>query len=176
MFLLGIPGAIGAYLGAVVLSNLSLAAARPYVSLILLTLGLIIVVRFIHGRRRASQAEGEADETPKPTRPRWLLVPLGLIGGFVDASGGGGWGPVTTSTLVASRQLSARTTIGTVNAAELAVARCSKHRLHPAPGHGRRSLGHHRGASCWAASWPQFQPPGWCVTSMIARSARQSGS
>ena len=50
------------------------------------------------------------------------MVPLGLIGGFVDASGGGGWGPVTTSTLVASRQLSARTTIGTVNAAELAVA------------------------------------------------------
>jgi uncharacterized membrane protein YfcA len=47
---------------------------------------------------------------------------LGLIGGFIDASGGGGWGPVTTSTLVASRQLSARTTIGTVNAAELAVA------------------------------------------------------
>jgi uncharacterized membrane protein YfcA len=52
----------------------------------------------------------------------WLLAPLGLIGGFVDASGGGGWGPVTTSTLVASGRLSPRTTIGTVNAAELAVA------------------------------------------------------
>ena len=122
MFLLGIPGAVGAYLGAVVLSNLSLAAARPYVSIVLLTLGVVIVLRFIHGRRKASQAAAETDEAPRPTRPRWLLIPLGLIGGFVDASGGGGWGPVTTSTLVASRQLSARTTIGTVNAAELAVA------------------------------------------------------
>lgn len=122
MLLLGIPGAIGAYLGAVVLSNLSLAAARPYVSLVLLTLGVVIVARFIHGRRSAGVAEPEGAVTPKPTRPRWLLVPLGLIGGFVDASGGGGWGPVTTSTLVASRQLPARTTIGTVNAAELAVA------------------------------------------------------
>ncbi|MGI8928297.1 MAG: sulfite exporter TauE/SafE family protein [Candidatus Limnocylindrales bacterium] len=122
MLLLGIPGAIGAYLGAVVLSNLSLAAARPYVSLVLLTLGVVIVARFIHGRRGARQAETAMNDTPGRARPRWLLVPLGFIGGFVDASGGGGWGPVTTSTLVASRQLSARTTIGTVNAAELAVA------------------------------------------------------
>lgn len=114
--LLGIPGAVGAYLGAVVLSNLALDTARPYVSAVLLVLGGVIIARFIHGRRNPTDPEA------KPTRPKWLLVPLGLVGGFVDASGGGGWGPVTTSTLVASRQISARTTIGTVNAAELAVA------------------------------------------------------
>lgn len=116
MLLLAIPGAIGAYLGAVVLSSLSLSTARPYVSVLLLVLGCVIVARFLHGRRNPSTA------VDRPKRPRWLLAPLGLIGGFVDASGGGGWGPVTTSTLVASGQLAPRTTIGTVNAAELAVA------------------------------------------------------
>jgi hypothetical protein len=124
MLLLGIPGAVGAYVGASVLSNLSLELAKPYVSIVLMTLGVVIIARFIHGRRKTSQASTDvgAEEAPRPARSPLLLVPLGLIGGFVDASGGGGWGPVTTSTLVASRQLSARTTIGTVNAAELAVA------------------------------------------------------
>jgi uncharacterized membrane protein YfcA len=126
--LLGVPGAVGGYAGAVLLSNLSLAAARPYVSIVLLVLGLVILGRFLHGRRQrriaAEQAASdEAETAPQPARrPAWLLAPLGLIGGFVDASGGGGWGPVTTSTLVASGRLSARTTIGTVNAAELLVA------------------------------------------------------
>jgi uncharacterized protein len=122
MLLLGIPGAIGAYVGASVLSNLSMEVAKPYVSVILMTLGIVIVARFIHGRRKNDQSGPDTDEAPRPARSPWLLLPLGLIGGFVDASGGGGWGPVTTSTLVASRQLSTRTTIGTVNAAELAVA------------------------------------------------------
>ncbi|MEP7158960.1 MAG: sulfite exporter TauE/SafE family protein [Chloroflexota bacterium] len=120
VLLLGVPGAVGAYLGATLLSSLSLNAAKPYVSVILLTLGAVIVARFIHRRRTANQTPEDAAE--RPVRPRWLLAPLGLIGGFVDASGGGGWGPVTTTTLVASRQLSTRTTIGTVNAAELLVA------------------------------------------------------
>lgn len=139
--LLGIPGALGGYLGAVVLSNLSLAAARPYVSIVLLVLGVVILTRFLHGRRQRRIAAEAAEADPPamndesaavegPTtatgsarrRPAWLLVPLGLFGGFIDASGGGGWGPVTTSTIVASGRLSARTTIGTVNAAELLVA------------------------------------------------------
>lgn len=127
VLLLGVPGAVGAYAGATLLSRLSLESAKPYVSVILLSLGVVIVLRFIRRRRAAAQAAEAAAatgaaETPQRPRPRWLLIPLGLIGGFVDASGGGGWGPVTTTTLVASRQLSARTTIGTVNAAELAVA------------------------------------------------------
>ena len=120
VLLLGVPGAIGAYGGATLLSSLSLNAAKPYVSVILLTLGAVIVARFIHRRRNESQSQDGV--VNRPVRPRWLLAPLGLIGGFVDASGGGGWGPVTTTTLVASRQLSTRTTIGTVNASELLVA------------------------------------------------------
>lgn len=121
VLLLGVPGAIGAYVGATLLSSLSLNAAKPYVSVILLTLGVVIIARFIH-RRRTQQSQSPEEAAARPVRPRWLLAPLGLIGGFVDASGGGGWGPVTTTTLVASRQLSTRTTIGTVNAAELLVA------------------------------------------------------
>ena len=116
LVLLAVPGAIGAYLGAMLLSSLSLEAARPWVSMILLVLGGVIIVRFLHGRR------SRPVPTTPPERPRWLLLPLGFIGGFVDASGGGGWGPVTTSTLVASGRLEPRTSIGTVNAAELAVA------------------------------------------------------
>jgi hypothetical protein len=125
MLLLGVPGAIGAYLGAMLLSSLSLSAARPWVSMVLLILGGVILLRFIRGRRsRAAAAKVDPDAGPPAplARPRWLLVPLGFIGGFVDASGGGGWGPVTTSTIMASGRLPARTTIGTVNAAELAVA------------------------------------------------------
>ncbi|MDQ3553834.1 MAG: sulfite exporter TauE/SafE family protein [Chloroflexota bacterium] len=125
MVLLAVPGAIGAYAGAMVLSSLSLSAARPWVSVVLLILGGVILLRFLHGRRTRSNGTQpiESKEAPEPPkRPRWMLVPLGLVGGFVDASGGGGWGPVTTSTLMASGRLPARITIGTVNAAELAVA------------------------------------------------------
>jgi uncharacterized membrane protein YfcA len=49
-------------------------------------------------------------------------VPLGLVGGFLDASGGGGWGPVTTSTLMASTRMQPRKIIGTVSGSEFIVA------------------------------------------------------
>jgi uncharacterized protein len=125
---IGIPGGIGAFLGAVVLSNLSLDAARPMVSLVLLALGGMILVRFIHGRRVAA-AKAAGLETPGPigagtggSQRRWALVPLGLVGGFLDASGGGGWGPVTTSTLMAASRMQPRTIIGTVSGSEFIVA------------------------------------------------------
>ena len=51
LLLLGIPGGVGAFLGAVVLSNLSLDAARPWVSVVLLVLGGVILFRFLHARR-----------------------------------------------------------------------------------------------------------------------------
>jgi uncharacterized protein len=124
---IGIPGGIGAFLGAVVLSNLSLDAARPMVSLVLLALGGVILFRFIHGRRtaaaRAAIANGTAPASAAGRAPRrWALVPLGLVGGFLDASGGGGWGPVTTSTLMASTRMQPRKIIGTVSGSELIVS------------------------------------------------------
>jgi uncharacterized membrane protein YfcA len=130
LLLLGIPGGIGAFLGAVVLSNLSTEAARPWVSVVLLVLGAVIIFRFIHARRRAAAASQPrllepVDETAAPKRRirrTWLLGPLGIVGGFLDASGGGGWGPVVTSTLMASGKLKPRTIIGTVSGSEFIVS------------------------------------------------------
>lgn len=51
-----------------------------------------------------------------------MLTPLGLVGGFLDASGGGGWGPTTTSTLMAAGRLKPRTIIGTVSGSEFIVS------------------------------------------------------
>lgn len=129
LLIMGIPGGIGAFLGAVVLSNLSLDAARPMVSLVLLALGGVILFRFIHGRRvAATRAAIEAGEVqaPDPANSkgprRWALVPLGLVGGFLDASGGGGWGPVTTSSLMAATRMQPRKIIGTVSGSEFIVS------------------------------------------------------
>lgn len=133
LFLLGIPGGIGAFVGAVVLSNLSLDAARPWVSVVLLVLGAVILFRFFYARRtrrapaalhdRPLTADDEPDPARKPRRSRtWMLTPLGLVGGFLDASGGGGWGPTTTSTLLAAGRLKPRTVIGTVSGSEFIVS------------------------------------------------------
>jgi uncharacterized membrane protein YfcA len=127
---IGIPGGVGAFVGAVVLSNLSLDAARPMVSLVLLALGGVILLRFLHGRRVAA-AKHAGLEAPAVigagagTRRRWALIPLGLVGGFLDASGGGGWGPVTTSTLMAASRMQPRTIIGTVSGSEFIVSVCA---------------------------------------------------
>ena len=127
LLLLGIPGGVGAFLGAVVLANLSLDAARPWVSVVLLILGAVILFRFLHARRTSHAPAALHDNRTRPDTSlsgsrSWLLTPLGVAGGFLDASGGGGWGPVTTSTLMASRRLKPRTIIGTVSGSEFIVS------------------------------------------------------
>ena len=109
---IAIPGSLGAFVGAVLLSNLDLSAARPWTSGILLALGIVIIARFVRVRVQKPERTG---------RKRWL-VPLGLVGGFVDSTGGGGWGPVVTSSLTASGVLEPRKAIGTTNTAEFLVA------------------------------------------------------
>jgi uncharacterized protein len=124
LLLIGIPGGIGGFTGAVVLANLSLDAARPLVSLVLLVLGAVIIGRFVYRRRAApSVSAGEAPmDAGSPRRHGWQLIPLGLVGGFLDASGGGGWGPVTTSSLMAAARMRPRTIIGTVSGSEFIVS------------------------------------------------------
>lgn len=123
LLLIGIPGGVGGFLGAVVLANLSLEAARPMVSLVLLVLGAVIIARFIHRRRTAAALDAGALPPPQGEgRHGWTLIPLGLIGGFLDASGGGGWGPVTTSSLMAAARMRPRTIIGTVSGSEFIVS------------------------------------------------------
>ena len=80
------PGAIGAFVGATVLTMLSTEWAKPLMSVILALLGSYIIVRFVIGIR---------PQLKKRLTTRFL-APLGLFAGFVDATGGGGWGPVAT--------------------------------------------------------------------------------
>ncbi|MGW5680504.1 sulfite exporter TauE/SafE family protein [Nonomuraea sp. NPDC003754] len=111
---IGIPGAVGAFAGATFLSSLSTAAAAPIMSIILLSLGAYILVRFtVFGLPRA--------DFGKPLRKRFL-APLGLLAGFVDATGGGGWGPVGTPAILASGRLEPRKVIGSVDTSEFLVA------------------------------------------------------
>jgi uncharacterized membrane protein YfcA len=113
----GVPGAVGAFAGATVLSNLSTEVAAPVMSLILLTLGVYLLVRFtLRGVDRRNLG--------KPLRKRFL-TPLGLVAGFVDATGGGGWGPVGTPALLASGRMEPRKVIGSIDTSEFLVALAS---------------------------------------------------
>jgi uncharacterized membrane protein YfcA len=110
---IAIPGALGAFAGASVLSNLSTESATPWVAALLLLLGVYIVSRFVFG---------QPPVVVKGRRPgARFLAPLGLFAGFIDATGGGGWGPVSTPTLISSGTLDPRKVIGSVSAAEFAV-------------------------------------------------------
>jgi len=111
---IGIPGAIGAFAGATFLASLSTEIAAPMMSLILLTLGAYVLVRF-------TVAGLPKDKLGKPLRKRFL-APLGLVGGFVDATGGGGWGPVGTPAILASGRLEPRKVIGSIDTSEFLVA------------------------------------------------------
>ncbi|WP_459549378.1 sulfite exporter TauE/SafE family protein [Nocardia sp. X0981] len=112
---LGVPGGVGAFLGATVLSRISTESAAPVTAGILLAIGVFLVIRF--SSRPPSFAPSE--ETAHSAK---FLSPLGLFGGFIDASGGGGWGPVTTSTLLTTGRTAPRTVIGSVSASEFIVS------------------------------------------------------
>lgn len=98
-----IPGIIGGVLGAYVLTSLDAAVTRPFVMGYLACIGLYLLFR-------------AARFPPKQREPK-IVEPLGLAGGFLDAAGGGGWGPVVTSNLLV-QGAQPRTTIGTVNTTE----------------------------------------------------------
>lgn len=112
--LLALPGGIGAVLGAYTLVSLSTDFASVWIAGLLSVLGLYVLIRF------AFLKLGKLITTKRPGAK--FLGPLGLIAGFIDASGGGGWGPVATSTLLSSGRLEARKVIGSVSAAEFVVA------------------------------------------------------
>lgn len=111
---IGIPGAIGAFAGATFLSWLSTEIAKPLMSLLLLGLGLYVLLRFtLRGLR--------TDRLGQPLRKRFL-TPLGLVAGFMDATGGGGWGPVGTPAILASGRMEPRKVIGSIDTSEFFVA------------------------------------------------------
>lgn len=103
---LAVPGMIGGLVGALTLTLLPTNLIKPLVALYLMLMGIVII------RKALSQSQ-----ILNTTR---RLTPLGLIGGFFDAIGGGGWGPIVTSTLVADGN-TPRFVIGSVNTAEFFV-------------------------------------------------------
>jgi uncharacterized membrane protein YfcA len=112
---LAIPGAIGAFLGAVVISRFITAeAAEPLVAIFLFSLGVYILARFSFRRR-------QKPVNVRPISARYLS-PLGFVAGFLDAMGGGGWGPISTPTLLSSGRMEPRKIIGTVDTSEFLVA------------------------------------------------------
>ncbi|WP_199426231.1 sulfite exporter TauE/SafE family protein [Thermaerobacillus caldiproteolyticus] len=110
-----IPGSIGAFVGACFLSNLPGDLIKPYVSLFLLALGFYIIYRFLF--LHSSQEQKQPQKLSKSQ-----LIPLGLLAGFLDATGGGGWGPIATPVLLAKKGIEARKVVGTVDTSEFAVA------------------------------------------------------
>lgn len=108
---MALPGALGAFLGAILLSSLPVEGSTPWIAGLLIALGLYVLFRFtrrvpVRNTRRIRSA---------------FLVPLGLVAGAMDAVGGGGWGPIGTSTLLASGRLEPRKVVGSVDTAEFAV-------------------------------------------------------
>lgn len=101
-----IPGVVGGVLGAWLLSGLG-DKLEIFIDIYLIIMGIMILYKaFSKSSKRLNMDKA--------------IYPLGFAGGFLDACGGGGWGPVVTSTMIATGQ-DAKKTIGTVNAAEFFV-------------------------------------------------------
>ncbi len=108
------PGFLGAFAGATFLANLDGDAAKPWVAGLLLSLGIYVIYRFLvlGGRRPTFKSRPSAG----------MLAPMGLVGGALDAIGGGGWGPVGTTTLLSSGRLEPRKVVGSIDTSEFVVA------------------------------------------------------
>lgn len=103
---LALPGVIGAILGAYVLTQIDAATVKPFILAYLACIGLYLIWRGVR--------------YPSHHKPPRIVEPLGLVGGFLDAAGGGGWGPIVTGNLLV-QGAEPRITIGTVNTAEFLV-------------------------------------------------------
>ena len=98
-----VPGVIGGFAGAYLLANLDAGVVKPFVLLYLTGIGLYLLWRGVM--------------YPPKLREAKLVAPLGLVGGFLDAAGGGGWGPVVTSNLLI-QGADPRKVVGTVSSVE----------------------------------------------------------
>jgi hypothetical protein len=104
-----IPGVIGGVAGAYLLTSIDGNTIKPFISGYLLIMGIVILIKAFNQKEHRDNGVHTA-----------RVSVLGLIGGFFDAVGGGGWGPIVTTTLVA-RGKNPRTTIGSVNFSEFFV-------------------------------------------------------
>jgi uncharacterized protein len=112
--ILAVPGGVGAFFGATFLSSLDGDVAKPWVALLLLSLGFYVLYRFLRlgGRRPQFKSRPSA----------FFLAPMGVVAGVMDAIGGGGWGPVGTTSLLSSGRLEPRKVVGSIDTSEFVVA------------------------------------------------------
>jgi uncharacterized membrane protein YfcA len=109
--ILAAPGFLGAFAGATLLVHLGAAAAQPVVAAVLLVLGGYVTFRFLSMQRLRFRSRPSAR----------FLAPVGLVAGALDAVGGGGWGPVGTTSMLSSGRLEPRKVVGSVDTAEFVV-------------------------------------------------------
>ena len=112
--IMAVPGGIGAFAGATFLSSIPGDTAKPWVAGLLLALGLYVIWRFLALGGRRPSFKGQL--------PAAFLAPLGVVGGLMDAIGGGGWGPVGTTSLLSSGRLEPRKVVGSIDTSEFVVA------------------------------------------------------
>jgi uncharacterized membrane protein YfcA len=104
-----IPGVIGGVSGAYLLAKvLDGEKITPYIAAYLLIMGIVIIAKSNNGSSHHQQFK------------KRFMIPLGLVGGFLDSIGGGGWGPIVTTTLLSTGH-HPRKSIGSVNLAEFFV-------------------------------------------------------
>ncbi|HSJ69756.1 MAG TPA: sulfite exporter TauE/SafE family protein [Anditalea sp.] len=107
-----IPGVLGAIVGAYFLSNIDGNTIKPFIAVYLMIMGIIILLKVIKNKKKIFNPDGRS------------LPYLASIGGFADAVGGGGWGPIVNSSLLSKGQLP-RFAIGTGNFVEIFVSLAS---------------------------------------------------
>ena len=112
--IIAVPGGIGAFAGATLLSSVDGDTAKPWVAALLLGLGVYVIWRFL--------ALGGRRPTFKGKLSAFFLAPLGVVAGLMDAIGGGGWGPVGTTSLLSSGRLEPRKIVGSIDTSEFVVA------------------------------------------------------
>ena len=112
--IMAIPGGVFAFIGATFLVSLDGDTAKPWVALLLLSLGVYVMYRFLRLGGRRPQFRGRVKAR--------FLVPLAAVAGTMDAIGGGGWGPVGTTSLLASGRIEPRKVVGSIDTAEFVVA------------------------------------------------------
>lgn len=111
---LAIPGAVTAFLGAALVSNLNSDFIRPFIAIFLLAMGVYILYQFLF--------KEQLDISFNKRKPSsFFLIPVGAVAGFLDSIGGGGWGPVNTPLLLSRKSIEPRKVIGTVSTSEFIV-------------------------------------------------------
>ncbi|RAL26827.1 sulfite exporter TauE/SafE family protein [Thermoflavimicrobium daqui] len=109
-----IPGSIGAFIGACFLSHLPGEQVKPFIATFLFGLGVYVLLRFLWIRPK--KLTNNLHKRPN------FLIPLGFFAGFLDATGGGGWGPISTPVLLSRQHIEPRKVVGSVDTSEFAIA------------------------------------------------------